>query len=161
MPRKKLPKPTPLASYYFPRGEGIASLIVDEVHVWNNTADAGTRGLWKRSEASTAFDILIENYLNKLSNPLQTKGVDKKALEMLLGYRQTSKLAIEIKPILKKHRIFFGKTALWELAHTLQKSFITAQNAVINDVENVNRLSVNSPEYQFRQKILSFSRKKY
>jgi hypothetical protein len=154
MPRKKYPKPQPLERYYIPRGDGIASLIIDELEIWNNLADTGERGSWRQRNASTALDILIGVYEVRLLNPYHPPTVSDIALKRLLGKRQTSKLVLEIKPILRKHKLSFQKTALWLLAQELQKTFVVIKNGIQNNSNNPTHISINSPEYQIQQKIL-------
>ncbi len=149
MPRKKLPKPEPLEriqTYY--------GIVPVDVEIWANTADEGGRGSWKRRDASTALTILIEVYSDRVLNEWHPPKLSDSTLKRLLGYRQTSKLVEEIKPILRRHRISLGKTALWLLAEELQKRFIAIQNAILSYPNNLGYLPSNSPEFKIRQKIL-------
>jgi hypothetical protein len=149
MPRKKLPKPEPMEriqTYY-----GIAPL---DIEVWVNKADQGGRGSWKRRDTNTAFNILVETYTDRLLNELHPPTLSDSTLKRLLGNRQTSKLVEEIKPVLKKHRLSFGKTALWLLAAELQKTFIVLRNAIVTNQNSLGHLPTNSPEFKIRQKIL-------
>lgn len=149
MPRKKFPKPEPLEriqTYY--------GIVPVDVEIWANTADEGGRGSWKRRQTSTALTILIEVYSDRLLNEWHPPTLSDSTLKRLLGYRQTSMLVEEIKPILRKHRISLGKTALWLLAEELQKTFIAIQNAILSNSNNLGHLPSNSPEFKIRQKIL-------
>lgn len=149
MPRKKLPKPEPLErihTYY-----GIVPL---DIEIWANTADEGGRGSWKRRDVSTALSILIEVYTDRLLNELHPPKLSDSTLKRLLGNRQTSKLVEEIKPILRRHRISLGKTALWMLAKELHKTFVVIQNAIVSNQRNLEYLPSNSPEFKIRQKML-------
>lgn len=149
MPRKKFPKPEPLGriqTYY--------GIVPVDVEIWANTADEGGRGSWKRRQTSTALTILIETYTDRLLNEWHPPKLSDLSLKRLLGNRQTSKLVEEIKPILRKHRLSFGKTALWLLAAELQKTFIVLRNAIVSNQSNLGYLPSNSPEFKFRQKML-------
>jgi hypothetical protein len=148
MPRKKFPKPEPLGriqTYY--------GIVPVDVEIWANTADEGGRGSWKRRDASTALTILIETYTDRLLNELHPPKLSDLTLKRLLGNRQTSNLVEEIKPILRKHRLSFGKTALWLLAAELQKTFIVLRNAIESNQSNLGYLPSNSPEFKIRQKM--------
>ena len=149
MPRKKFPKVQPLErirTYY--------GIIPIEATVWANLADEGGRGSWKKRQASAALDILIEAYTDKLLNPLHTRNVSDTALRRLLGKRQTSKLVMEIKSILRRHGLSFEKTALWLLAADLQKTFIVLQNAIVSNQNTLGHLPPNTPEFNIREKLL-------
>lgn len=149
MPRKKFPKPEPLEriqTYY--------GIVPVDVEIWANTADEGGRGSWKKREASNALSILIETYSDRLFNELHPPKLSDSTLKRLLGHKQTSKLVEEIKPILRRHRISLGKTALWLLAEELQKTFVVIQNAIVSNQHNLEYLPSNSPEFKIRQKML-------
>jgi hypothetical protein len=150
MPRKKYPKPKPLES--FPLGAGILSIYT--VEIWDNFADSGERGSWKKRKACDALNVLIQAYESKLLSPYNPPNVSDIALRRLLGNRQTSKLIDEIKPILKKNNLTLQKTALWMVAKDLQNTFKALKNAIVNNQNNLGHLPVNSPEYLLRQKIL-------
>ena len=149
MPRKKLPTLEPLD-----RIHGYYGILPVEIEVWDNEADQGGRGSWKKRGKGTAINILTDAFSDRLLNPLNSPTVSDGALKRLLGRRQTSKLVQEIKPILRKHRLFFQKTALWLLAQELQKTFIVLQNAIVNNQHNLGHLPFNSPEFRIREKIL-------
>ena len=150
MPRKKNPKPKPLES--FPLGKGLLSIYT--VEIWDNFADSGERGSWKKRKACDALNILIQAYESKLLSPYNPPNVSDIALRRLLGNRQTSKLIEEIKPILKKNNLTLQKTALWLVARDLQNTFAALKNAIVNNQNNLGHLPLNSPEYLLRQKIL-------
>ena len=149
MPRKKLPKPEPLEQFRIYYG-----IIPVDVEIWANSADEGGRGSWRKRDASTALDILIEAFTDKLLNPLNNQGFIDNTLKLLLGKRQTTKLISENKKILRKHKISLQKTAQWLLAAELQKTFITLKNAVVNNPNNLGHLPINSTNHQLRQKLL-------
>lgn len=149
MPRKKLKKPTPLEIIRIFYG-----IEIIEIEVWDNIADAGGRGSWRKRSANIALNLLIDSYADKLINPLQTPTLSDRTLKRLLGHRQTSKLAEEIKPILRRHKLFFKKTAIWLLAQELQKTFIVLRNALKANEGNLRHLAINSPEERIRQKML-------
>ena len=149
MPRKKLPKPNPLETYFIENG--IMSVAVE---VWANKADAGGSGSWRMRKASAALDTLIKAYEDKLLNPYHSRGVSEVALKRLLGKRQTSKLVEEIRPILKKNGFEFQKTALWTLAEELQKTFIALRNGVVSNQSTLPHLTVNSEEARIRDRML-------
>lgn len=149
MPRKKNPKPTPverIRAFY-----GIETI---DIEVWENLADIGTRGSWKKRKAGIALNLLIDSYTDKLINPLQTPTLCDRTLKRLLGHRQTSKLAEEIKPLLKRNKLFFGKTAIWLLAQELQKNFIALRNALKANEGDLPHLAIDSPEEKIKQKML-------
>jgi hypothetical protein len=150
MPRKKNPKPKPLES--FPLGKGLLSIYT--VEIWDNFADSGERGSWKKRKACDALNVLIQAYESKLLSPYNPPNVSDIALRRLLGNRQTSKLIEEIKPILKKNNLTLQKTALWLVAKDLQNTFEALKNAIVNNQNNLGHLPLNSPEYLLRQKIL-------
>jgi len=149
MSRKKPPIPTPI--YWSTINHGIELI---DLSVWNNLADEGRRGSWKKRPASTALSLLIDAYMDKLLNPLNSTTVSNNALIKLLGKRQTSKLIVEIKPILRKHKLSFGKTAIWLLAADLQKTFAILQNALVANQNSLKRLPINSTELRLRKKLL-------
>jgi len=150
VPRKKYPKPEPLES--FPLGKGILGIYT--VEIWDNFADSGERGSWQRKKACDALNILIKAYENTLLSPYNAPNVSDIALRRLLGDRQTSKLVVDIKPILKRKNITLQKTALWLVAKDLQSTFLALKNATINNQNNLKHLPVNSQEYLLRQKFL-------
>lgn len=150
MPRKKRPKPKPLES--FPLVTDILSIYT--VEVWDNFADSGERGSWKKRQACDALNILIRAYESKLLSPFNSPNVSNIALKQLLGKRQTSKLIEEIKPLLKKNKITLQKTALWLVTKDLQNTFIALKNATINNNKSSVSLQVNSQEYLLSQKFL-------
>jgi len=149
MPRKKYPKPEPLERLRIYYG-----IVPIDVEVWANLADQGGRGSWTKRKASTALDILIDAYTDKLLNPLQTPHLSNLTLRRLLGKRQVSYLVAENKKILKKHNLSFEKTAHGLLAVELQKTFIVLKNAVVNNPNSLGCLNINSPEYLLGQKLL-------
>ena len=104
--------------------------------------------------ASSALDILIEAYEDKLFNQYHSKGVSEIALKRLLGKRQTSKLVEDIKPILRKKGLIFQKTALWKLAEELQKTFIALRNGVITNQTTLLHVPVNSDVARIRDRML-------
>jgi hypothetical protein len=149
MPRKKLPKPKPLATYL--TNYGIQFIEAEE---WANKADAGGRGSWRMRDASTALDVLIDAYEDKLLNQYHSKSVSELALKRLLGKRQTSKLVEDIKPILRKEGLAFQKTALWLLAEDLQKTFIALRNGLITNQNILPHIPVNSDVARIRDRML-------
>jgi hypothetical protein len=149
MPRQKFPKPKPLETYFIESG-----LMSVEFEVWANKADAGERGSWRMRKASAALDILIKAYEDRLLNPFHSRSVSEIALKRLLGKRQTSKLVEEIRPILKKNRFEFQKTALWSLAEELQTTFIAIRNGIASNQSTLPHLPVNSEEARIRDRML-------
>lgn len=149
MPKKKRPKPTPIERIRF--FYGIETL---EIEVWDCFPDVRGSGSWKKEAAWVSLDLLISYYSDKLLNPLHPPNVCDLALKRLLGHRQTSKLVEELKPILRRNKLLFKKTALWLLARELQKTFATLRDTVISNEANLIHLPVNSPEAKIRQKML-------
>jgi hypothetical protein len=149
MPRKRYPKPQPIESMTI--YEGIMPIFIE---VWNNPADSGERGSWKKRKAGDALNILIEVYTDKLLNPLNPPNVSDITLRRLMSKRQTLNLVDDIKSIFRRKNISFGKTALWLIAKDLQKTFLALKNATIANQNNLGHLPQNSPEYQLRQKFL-------
>jgi hypothetical protein len=149
MARKKYPKPQPIERMTI--YQGIMPIVIE---VWNNPADSGERGSWKQRKAGDALNILIEVYADKLLNPLNPPNVSDITLRRLLSKRQTLNLVDDIKSVLRRKNISFGKTALWLLAKELQNTFVALRNATINNQANLGHLPIDSPEYILRQKLL-------
>jgi len=126
MPRKVTPKPKPLERHTFYDG-----IIPVEVEVWDNKADVGTRGSWNKRKASSALDLLMEIFIDKiyLTNPTPQQITRIKLTRMSIK-GPTQALALEIAPILKTRKLYLELRARWSIAKDLKIHLRAIENAL-------------------------------
>jgi hypothetical protein len=123
MPRPKLPKPKPIETSTFRHNQEDWVL-----EVWNNRADAETRGAHKlrlRDDVFNAALDVVDKYLNDPSPILKSK------YERLLdGSLSRAEFGRTIALIAKSKGLKIGKTLSEEVADDIKKHYSACKNAL-------------------------------
>lgn len=123
MPRPKLPKPKPIETGTFRHND--EDWVVE---VWNNRADAETRGAHKlrlRDDVFNAALNAVDKNLNDQSPILKSR------FERLLDGRLTrAEFGRTIVQIAKSKGLKIGKTLSEEIADEIKKHYLACKNAL-------------------------------
>jgi hypothetical protein len=123
MPRSKLPKPKPIQTSTFRNNE--EDWVIE---VWDNRADAETRGAHKLRLRDNVFNVALDVVDNNLNDPSPTlKGRYERLVDGRLSRAEFGRTIVQIA---RSKNLKIGKTLSEELADDIRKHYLACKNAL-------------------------------